>query len=154
MENFYDLQQVPDKGFLNKCNTNEYKNIGTYEVKSEKDLMNLVQNGLQKKMIHTTMVSMISSRITTVLNITLDALETVDEKPQVRTSTLFLVDLISSDRPSKLIVNGANLTEFKQMTRSSSNLQKVISALTSDSNYIPYRDSKLTLVLSNTLGGN
>lgn len=67
---------------------------------------------------------------------------------------LNLVDLAGSERVSKSHAKGQALEEAKKINFSLSMLGKVISCLTKNSTHIPYRDSKLTRLLKESLGGN
>ena len=69
-----------------------------------------------------------------------------------------MIDLAGSERVKSSDVKGQRLEELKSINKSLSSLSKVISIL-SDKNfsrdtYVPYRDSKLTRLLENSLGGN
>lgn len=68
---------------------------------------------------------------------------------------LYLVDLAGSEKVSKTGAEGTVLDEAKNINKSLSALGNVISAL-ADGNktHIPYRDSKLTRILQESLGGN
>ncbi len=66
-----------------------------------------------------------------------------------------MVDLAGSERQSKLKMAGAGLKETTRINLSLSALGNVISALVDGkSSHIPYRDSKLTRLLQDSLGGN
>lgn len=69
---------------------------------------------------------------------------------------LTLVDLAGSEKVGKTGAEGATLKEAQHINKSLSALGNVINALTSTegSAHIPYRDSKLTYLLSDSLGGN
>ena len=93
-------------------------------------------------------------------------------KPQgskIRVGKLYLVDLAGSERQSKTQASGERLREASKINLSLSALGNVIAALTADAagvngastsstsaqqQHIPYRDSKLTRLLSDSLGGN
>jgi kinesin family protein 5 len=69
--------------------------------------------------------------------------------------TLYLVDLAGSEKVAKTNVKGQQLDEAKGINKSLSTLGKVINALTDKkSTHIPYRESKLTRILTESLGGN
>lgn len=71
------------------------------------------------------------------------------------TGKLYLVDLAGSETVSKTGVSGVQLEELKRINKSLSALGGVINALTDGkSQHIPYRDSKLTRLLQDCLGGN
>ncbi|KAK3031601.1 hypothetical protein RJ639_035607, partial [Escallonia herrerae] len=77
---------------------------------------------------------------------------------RVKTGKLILVDLAGSEKVEKTGAEGKLLEEAKTINRSLSALGNVINALTSGAqgkaNHIPYRDSKLTRILQDALGGN
>jgi kinesin family member 5 len=65
------------------------------------------------------------------------------------------VDLAGSERISKTGAAGNTLTEAKNINKSLTSLGLVINALTDGkSTHVPYRDSKLTRILQESLGGN
>jgi kinesin family protein 5 len=65
-----------------------------------------------------------------------------------------LGDLAGSERIKKTQVRGVRLDEAKMINRSLTTLGMVINSLTDGSKHVPYRDSKLTRVLQESLGGN
>jgi kinesin family protein 5 len=72
-----------------------------------------------------------------------------------RTAKLTLIDLAGSEKVCKSGVEGKLLDEAKQINKSLSALGNVINALTEAKiGHIPYRDSKLTRILQESLGGN
>lgn len=74
---------------------------------------------------------------------------------EVRRGHLCLVDLAGSEKVSKTRATGETLEEAKSINRSLSALGMVINALTEGNRaHVPYRDSKLTRILQNSLGGN
>jgi len=71
------------------------------------------------------------------------------------TSTLYLVDLGGSERVKRSMVTGDRLVEAKHINASLTALGNCIHALTDkNSDFIPFRDSKLTRLLQDSLGGN
>lgn len=67
---------------------------------------------------------------------------------------LNLVDLAGSEKIRKSAVSGEGLEEAKKINLSLSALGNVIVALIKKAEHIPYRDSKLTRLLQESLGGN
>merc|ERR1719328_518759 len=73
----------------------------------------------------------------------------------IRKGKLNLVDLAGSERQAKTGATGDRLREANKINLSLSALGNVISALVDGkSKHIPYRDSKLTRLLQDSLGGN
>jgi kinesin family member 5 len=73
----------------------------------------------------------------------------------VKTGKLYLVDLAGSEKISKTGATGTTLDEAKMINKSLTTLGKVITALTDKkAQHIPYRESKLTRILQESLGGN
>uniref|UniRef100_A0A8C6UB62 Kinesin-like protein n=1 Tax=Neogobius melanostomus TaxID=47308 RepID=A0A8C6UB62_9GOBI len=73
---------------------------------------------------------------------------------QQLTGKLYLVDLAGSEKVGKTGAEGTVLDEAKMINKSLSALGNVISALADGSGYVPYRDSKMTRILQDSLGGN
>lgn len=72
-----------------------------------------------------------------------------------KTGQLFLVDLAGSEKVGKTGASGQTFEEAKKINKSLSALGMVINSLTDGkSTHIPYRDSKLTRILQESLGGN
>ncbi|CAF98831.1 unnamed protein product [Tetraodon nigroviridis] len=70
------------------------------------------------------------------------------------TGKLYLVDLAGSEKVGKTGAEGTVLDEAKMINKSLSALGIVIAALAEGSSYVPYRDSKMTRILQDSLGGN
>lgn len=77
------------------------------------------------------------------------------ETGSAKSGQLFLVDLAGSEKVGKTGATGQTLEEAKKINKSLSALGMVINSLTDGkSTHIPYRDSKLTRILQESLGGN
>ncbi|KAL6073941.1 Kinesin-related protein 3 [Balamuthia mandrillaris] len=76
------------------------------------------------------------------------------QKQTTKASQLYLVDLAGSEKVSKTEAEGMRLDEAKRINASLLALGNVISALVARKKHVPYRDSKLTRLLQNSLGGN
>uniref|UniRef100_A0A3Q4M9P4 Kinesin-like protein n=1 Tax=Neolamprologus brichardi TaxID=32507 RepID=A0A3Q4M9P4_NEOBR len=77
------------------------------------------------------------------------------ETEQKLSGKLYLVDLAGSEKVSKTGAEGAVLDEAKNINKSLSALGNVISALAEGTkSHVPYRDSKMTRILQDSLGGN
>jgi len=86
-----------------------------------------------------------------------------EKKPQENASSeefmvakFHFVDLAGSERAKKTGASGATLKEGISINKGLLSLGNVISALTEDKGkgHVPYRDSKLTRILQDSLGGN
>merc|ERR1739841_501345 len=99
-----------------------------------------------------------SSRSHSIFTIVIECSETVNQESgdaKIRVGKLNLVDLAGSERQSKTGATGHRLKEATKINLSLSALGNVISALVdAKSAHIPYRDSKLTRMLQDSLGGN
>ncbi|KAH7523548.1 hypothetical protein FEM48_Zijuj06G0023600 [Ziziphus jujuba var. spinosa] len=98
-----------------------------------------------------------SSRSHQILRLTIEssAREYGDsEKQSTLAATVNLVDLAGSERSSQALSAGARLKEGSHINRSLLTLGTVIRKLSKKNRHIPYRDSKLTRILHNSLGGN
>lgn len=99
-----------------------------------------------------------SSRSHAVFTITIESMEKSNEIVNIRTSLLNLVDLAGSERQKDTHAEGMRLKEAGNINRSLSCLGQVITALVDVSNgkqrHVCYRDSKLTFLLRDSLGGN
>ena len=94
-----------------------------------------------------------SSRSHSIFILTVTMNNTADMSCKV--GKLFLVDLAGSEKISKTGAEGQTLEEAKKINQSLTTLGKVIKALTDkNSSHIPYRESKLTRMLTESLGGN
>ena len=71
-----------------------------------------------------------------------------------KTSKLTLVDLAGSEQVNRTGAEGMTLREAQYINKSLSGLGNVISSLCQKKSHIPYRDSKLTHLLSDSFGGN
>lgn len=67
---------------------------------------------------------------------------------------LSFVDLAGSERIKKSGSSGHQLKEAQSINKSLSALGDVIGALSSDGQHVPYRNHKLTMLMSDSLGGN
>lgn len=94
-----------------------------------------------------------SSRSHSVFVITISQKDTTTGTQ--KSGVLYLVDLAGSEKVGKTGASGQTLEEAKKINKSLSALGMVINSLTDGkSSHIPYRDSKLTRILQESLGGN
>ena len=161
-ENISDLLK-PDKKNLQ---IREDKKKGIYvdflsewAVRTPLDLYALLKRGGNLRATSATYMNDVSSRSHAVFLITVEQMtKELNEgnKTQIKVGKLNLVDLAGSERIRITGTTGQQLEESKKINKSLSCLGNVINALTDKKgkNYIPYRDSKLTRLLQDSLGGN
>ena len=97
-----------------------------------------------------------SSRSHSIFTVSLAIKSEVDGKKVLKTPKLHFVDLAGSERQKMTNATGDRLKEAGNINKSLTTLGMVINALASDKTktHIPYRDSKLTTLLKDSLGGN
>ena len=146
--------------------------LSEWAVRTPLDLYALLRRGSNNRCTSTTYMNDVSSRSHAVFQITVEQMSEDDlnlekkdnNKMQIKIGKLNLVDLAGSERIRITGNQGKLLEESKKINKSLSCLGNVINALTSEkkvklknipkNNYIPYRDSKLTRLLQDSLGGN
>ncbi|CAO1416182.1 unnamed protein product [Diamesa serratosioi] len=132
------------------------KDLSGYVVHNADDLDNIMKLGNKNRVVGATKMNLESSRSHAIFSITIESSITDDEGIQhVKMGKLQLVDLAGSERQSKTQATGIRLKEATKINLSLSVLGNVISALVDGkSTHIPYRNSKLTRLLQDSLGGN
>ena len=134
------------------------KNLTSFVVKGVSEICNVLAVGKKNRTVGTTLMNRDSSRSHSIFTIVIECSETVNAESgdsKIRVGKLNLVDLAGSERQSKTGATGERLKEATKINLSLSALGNVISALVDGrSGHIPYRDSKLTRLLQDSLGGN
>ncbi|KAF7829264.1 kinesin-like protein KIN-14R [Senna tora] len=127
---------------------------GVVEAKANniKEAWNILQAGSNARAVGSNNVNEHSSRSHCMLCIMVKAKNLMNG--ECTKSKLWLVDLAGSERLAKTDAQGMRLKEAQNINRSLSALGDVISALASKSSHIPYRNSKLTHLLQDSLGGD
>ncbi|MBN3317767.1 KIF5A protein, partial [Atractosteus spatula] len=122
-------------------------------VSSPEEVMDVIDEGKANRHVAVTNMKKHSSRSHSIflINIKQEHIET----EQKLSGKLYLVDLAGSEKVSKTGAEGAVLDEAKNINKSLSALGNVISALAEGTKtHVPYRDSKMTRILQDSLGGN
>ncbi|RNF26562.1 putative Unc104-like kinesin [Trypanosoma conorhini] len=128
-------------------------------VSTEDELLRLLDDGNKIRTSGATAMNAVSSRSHAVFVVTLTQRRTNGRLVTTKTSKLNLVDLAGSERASKSMATGKRFTEGANINKSLMCLGNVISSLaeeqeTGRQRHIPYRDSVLTWILKDNLGGN
>lgn len=132
------------------------KDLSSFVTKNEKEIQQIMDVGNKNRSVGSTYMNEQSSRSHAIFIITVECSsdDSSDEK-KYKVGKLNLVDLAGSERQSKSGAEGDRLKEANKINLSLSTLGMVISALVErNKSHIPYRDSKLTRLLQDSLGGN
>merc|ERR1719160_1589431 len=140
-----DLREDPGKGIC-VC--------GVFETEAESmdEVMELLRRGNAHRTTEPTAMNVTSSRSHAVLQITVEQKDPVSQ--EVMLGKLSMIDLAGSERASQTDNKGVRLIEGANINRSLLALGNCINALASSAPFVPYRDSKLTRLLKDSLGGN
>ncbi|XP_031320107.2 kinesin-like protein KIF17 isoform X1 [Camelus dromedarius] len=144
-----EMKEHPEKGVY-------VKGLSMHTVHSVAQCEHIMETGWKNRSVGYTLMNKDSSRSHSIFTISIE-IYAVDErgKDHLRAGKLNLVDLAGSERQSKTGATGERLKEATKINLSLSALGNVISALVDGRcKHIPYRDSKLTRLLQDSLGGN
>lgn len=119
---------------------------------SASELMSLFHTGNGSRAVGSTKMNAESSRSHLVFAIQVEVYNRTTKKTS--RGKLSLVDLAGSERVGKTGASAERLKEAQSINKSLSALGNVISALSTNEKFIPYRDNKLTLLMQDSLGGN
>eukprot|EP00049_Salpingoeca_infusionum_P002080 m.53909 g.53909 ORF g.53909 m.53909 type:complete len:1163 (-) comp11376_c0_seq3:388-3876(-) len=143
-----DLKEHPDRGVY-------VKDLTEVVVHDTAEMIKLMAAGSKNRSVGATLMNADSSRSHSIFTVWIEAAEEADGDEKIRASKLNLVDLAGSERQGKTGATGDRLKEATKINLSLSALGNVISALVDGkAKHIPYRDSKLTRLLQDSLGGN
>jgi kinesin family protein 5 len=139
------IKEHPKKGIYVMNLTEEY-------ISNEDEFLLLIENAEEIRAVASHDLNKHSSR--SHLLFQLEIIQKMPDDTEQR-GMLNLIDLAGSEKVGKTHASGEILEEAKKINLSLSTLGNVISALTSSKNeFVPYRDSKLTRILQDSLGGN
>ncbi len=169
----------PTQGLLDLLTIREHKkkiwveHLSEEYVSAPEDVMDLISSGEKLRATSATGMNETSSRSHSVFILKVltcgfqkhllraDANGQVESKPEgaggaaARSAVLNLIDLAGSERVGKTGATGQTLKEAQKINQSLSALGNVISALSGGAaEHVPYRDSQLTRLLQESLGGN
>ena len=132
------------------------KDLTQFKVDSIPTMEKYMDIGFSNRATRATNMNAESSRSHSIFSIYIDSQESDDKGGEkYKASKLNLVDLAGSERAAKTGATGDGMKEATKINLSLSALGNVISALVDGkTHHIPYRDSKLTRLLQDSLGGN
>ncbi|XP_070199882.1 osmotic avoidance abnormal protein 3-like isoform X2 [Littorina saxatilis] len=144
-----DLKEHPEKGVY-------VAGLSMHPVHNVVDCNHIMEKGWKNRATGATLMNADSSRSHSIFTIFMEMSNNDEEgEEHIRAGKLNLVDLAGSERQGKTGATGDRLKEATKINLSLSALGNVISALVDGkSKHIPYRDSKLTRLLQDSLGGN
>ncbi|XP_041360213.1 kinesin-like protein KIF3A isoform X2 [Gigantopelta aegis] len=144
-----EVKERPDVGVY-------VKDLSAFVVNNADDMDRIMTLGNKNRVVGATNMNSHSSRSHAIYTVTIECSEKgADGEHHVRVGKLHLVDLAGSERQTKTGATGQRLKEATKINLSLSTLGNVISALVDGkSSHIPYRNSKLTRLLQDSLGGN
>jgi len=164
---FIELYQEELKDLLNPSQKNKLeiredpktgiyvKDLTMTQVCSGSEIEKCLYSGNKNKHVGSTTMNAESSRSHCIFTIYVEMMDEGNTKnKKVKAGKLNLVDLAGSERQSKTNATGQAVDEAKKINLSLTALSNVINALVDKKSHIPYRDSKLTRMLQDSLGGN
>lgn len=142
-------------GKLIKVNLNSHDAVGNAIVSAscKEDVDNILKLAQSRRCVKATKSNAESSRSHLLFTIHFNVASKSNDELS-RNGCLHIIDLAGSERVDKSGSVGTLLTEAKHINKSLSALTGVIEALQEKAEHIPYRDSKLTYLLRNSLGGD
>ena len=145
-----DVREVPSRGTYVAGATD--KTVSTPD-----EMMALIHEGNLYRTTEATKVNEVSSRSHAVLQVSVRAKNRYQSDAPSKLGKLSMIDLAGSERANKTDNSGQRLVEGQNINRSLLALGNCINALadkTKKAAHVPYRDSKLTRLLKDSLGGN
>ena len=131
------------------------KGLTMASCKNEEEALNYLFEGEQSRAIGDNSININSSRSHAIFTIHVESRSTIEHAEKIITSKLHLVDLAGNERTKKTHAEGLAMKEAAYINRSLSFLEQVVvSACDKKRDFVPYRQSKLTNLLKNSIGGN
>ncbi|KAG7331806.1 hypothetical protein KOW79_005775 [Hemibagrus wyckioides] len=144
-----ELKENPESGVY-------VRDLSSFVAKNVKEMEHVLNAGNRTRSVGATDMNERSSRSHAIFSVTVECSQPgPDGRNHIRVGKLNLVDLAGSERQSKTGARGERLKEATKINLSLSALGNVVSALADGRGaHVPYRDSKLTRLLRDSLGGN
>ncbi|XP_063995709.1 kinesin-like protein KIF19 isoform X1 [Diachasmimorpha longicaudata] len=163
-ENIRDLLN-PSTGYLELRDESRGRNVqvaGLTEIStnSTEEVMKLLHRGNTARTVEPTAANETSSRSHALLSVLVKQTSKpksgrdIGQRTRVKQGKLFMIDLAGSERAKQTKNQGKRLQEGGHINRSLLALGNCITALSCGARYVNYRDSKLTRLLKDALGGN
>ncbi|KAL3807868.1 hypothetical protein ACHAXA_010641 [Cyclostephanos tholiformis] len=151
-----EVRDLLDDGQLIKLKLRVNEAVGNVKVNAqdEREVDGILKMAQERRCVKATKVNAESSRSHLLFTIHFNGLSNDDASAIRRSGSLHIIDLAGSERLNKSGSHGALLTEAKHINCSLLALASVIEKLQAKEKHIPYRDSKLTYLLQNFLGGD
>ena len=133
------------------------KGLSKHVVANEEEAFNLLFEGESNRTVSEHQLNKASTRSHCIFTISIEMKSKVESSEKVLTSKLNFVDLAGSERVKETGSSGLALKEAAYINKSLTFLEQVVVALTDKTKrkeYIPYRQSKLTHILKDAIGGN
>ncbi|XP_047980300.1 kinesin-like protein KIN-12D [Salvia hispanica] len=134
------------------------ENLSEFEVHTVGDILQLLTQGASNRRVAATNMNRESSRSHSVFTCVIESKWEKDSATNFRFARLNLVDLAGSERQKSSGAEGERLKEAASINKSLSTLGHVIMVLVDVAHgrprHVPYRDSRLTFLLQDSLGGN
>lgn len=159
-ETIRDLLRQPSEALLLREDTQRgviIPGLSFHKPKTAQELLSMLESGNRNRTQHPTDANSESSRSHAVFTVYLTQRDKYKLTTQMRIAKLSLIDLAGSERAAVVNHRGARLREGANINKSLLALGNCINALAdrkTNSQHIPYRDSKLTRLLKGSLGGN
>lgn len=139
------VRESPARGVWIEDLTEEY-------ITTEDDILDLLAIGEQSRTTSATLMNSVSSRSHSLFVLMIEQKNPDDGS--IKVGRLNLADLAGSEKLTKTGAEKTTLEEAKKINQSLSALGNCIAALVKQSSHVPFRDSKLTFILRESLGGN
>ena len=158
-EKLFDLLEDRESKHPLLIRENKYSGIYVqglteYVVTGMDECLALLFRGERNRIIRQTKLNMFSSRSHTVFQLHLENTK-VDLQGRLKRAKLNLCDLAGSEKAGpESNLTGKHFEELRNINLSLTTLGKVVSSLASKTSHVPYRDSKLTRILQDSIGGN
>jgi kinesin family protein 6/9 len=133
------------------------KGLTKHVVANEEEAFNLLFEGESNRTVSEHQLNKASTRSHCIFTISIEMKSKVESSEKVLTSKLNFVDLAGSERVKETGSSGLALKEAAYINKSLTFLEQVVVALTDKTKrkeYVPYRQSKLTHILKDAIGGN